>query len=155
MKTVTLTLLASMLLLMMTSCADDGTMTSGGKGSIGGAAGGAVIGQALGRNRYATVMVAAMGGILGYLIGEEMDKSDTEKLNRALESGEAGKPISWKNPDTGDAYQVIPQDFYTDDSTQQKCRNADLIATLEGKEEKTKTKACRSSDGHWVLDTVK
>jgi surface antigen len=155
MKTVALTLLTTMVLLMITSCAEDGTMTTGGKGAIGGGAAGAVVGQALGRNRYATVMVGAMGSILGYLIGEEMDKTDTEKLNNALESGQAGKPIAWKNPDTGDEYKIIPFEFVTDEATQQKCRNAKLVANLEGKEQITDTKACRSNDGQWALDTVK
>ena len=100
-------------------------------------------------------MVGAMGSILGYLIGEEMDKTDTEKLNNALESGQAGKPIAWKNPDTGDEYKIIPFEFFTDEATQQKCRNAKLVANLEGKEQITDTKACRSNDGQWALDTVK
>ena len=154
MRTLAFALVTTMVTLMMTSCADDGSMTSGGKGAIGGAAGGAVLGQALGRNRYATVAVAAMGGIIGYLVGTEMDKSDTQKLNEALEYGEPGKTISWKNPDTGDAYQITPQAFITDDATKQKCRITEVVATVEGKEQKTTSKACRNSDGQWVLDQV-
>lgn len=144
-----------MIILLMTSCADDETLTTGGKGAILGAAGGAVVGQAIGRNRYATIMAGAVGSILGYVIGEEMDKSDTEKLNNALENGASGKPISWKNPDTGDEYKIIPFEFFTDDATQQKCRKAKIIATLEGEEQITDSKACRQSDGHWELDTLK
>lgn len=154
MKKIAFVLIGSMLPLLLMSCADDGTLTTGGKGAIGGAAGGAVLGQALGRNRYATVAVAAMGGIIGYLVGTEMDKSDTQKLNEALEYGEPGKTISWKNPDTGDVYQITPQAFVTDDATKQKCRITEVVATVEGKEQKTASKACRNSDGQWVLDQV-
>jgi len=155
MRTAALSLLTTMVLLTMTSCADDGTLSTGGKGAIAGGAGGAVIGQALGKNRYATIMGGAVGSMLGYVIGQEMDKTDTEKLNNALESGASGKAISWKNPDSGDEYQVVPFEFFTDETTNQKCRKAKLIATVEGKEQVTDTKACRSDDGQWMLDTVK
>ncbi len=155
MRTIALALLGTMLLLLMTSCADDGTLTTGGKGAIGGAAAGAVIGQALGRNRYATITAAVVGTMLGYIVGNEMEKSDTQKLNNALENGAAGNPISWKNPDTGDEYKIIPFEFFTDDVTQQKCRNAKIVANTEGKEQITDTKACRQSDGHWDLGALK
>ena len=154
MKTAALAVVTTMLLLLMTSCADDENLSTGGKGAIAGAAGGAVVGQALGRNRYATIMVGAMGSILGYVVGQEMDKSDTGKLNNALENGAAGKAIAWKNPDTGDEYTIIPFEFFTDDGTQQKCRKAKIIATVEGKEQITDSKASRQQDGHWALDTL-
>jgi len=144
-----------MVLLMMTSCADDGSMTTKGKTVAGGAAAGAVVGQAIGRNRYATAFGAGIGSLIGYIIGNEMEKADTQNLNDALENGPAGEPIAWKNPDTGDEYNVVPFDSYTDESTQQKCRNAKIVATIDGKEEIIDTKACQQSDGHWDLGTLK
>lgn len=143
------------LLMMLTSCADDQTLSSGGKGAAAGAAGGAVFGQVMAKNTQATIAGAAVGTLIGYMVGKEMDQTDTQKLNNALENGAAGNPISWKNPDTGDAYKIIPFEFFTDDATQKKCRKAKLVGNFDGKEQITDTKACRESDGHWVLDTVK
>ena len=155
MRTAALAVLVTMPLLMIMSCADDGSMTTKGKTVAGGAAAGAVIGQAVGRNRYATAIGAGFGSLLGYIVGNEMEKSDTQNLNNALENGAAGNPISWNNPDTGDEYKIIPFEFFTDDVTQQKCRNAKIVADIEGKEQITDTKACRQSDGHWDLGALK
>lgn len=151
MKFVGLAASMALLLALITSCADDGSMTTKGKTSAGGAAAGAVIGQAVGKNRYATAIGAGFGTLIGYIVGNEMEKTDTQNLNNALENGTAGDPIAWTNPDTGDQYKVIPFEFFTDDATQQKCRDAKIIANIEGKEQVSDTKACRQSDGHWDL----
>lgn len=44
-------------------------------GAIGGAASGALLGQAIGHDTEATLIGTAVGGVLGYMIGTEMDKT--------------------------------------------------------------------------------
>ena len=42
--------------------------------TVTGAAGGALVGQAIGRNTESTLVGAAVGGVVGYIVGNEMDK---------------------------------------------------------------------------------
>ena len=137
-------------MLIMTSCAGV-DMNKGQQGAIGGAAGGALIGQAIGRNTEATLIGAAVGTMLGYIVGNEMDKYDKQQLNNAYDRGPSGQPVAWVNPDTGNNYQVVPQRPYTNKSTNQVCRQAEIMATIDGKPQKTITTACRNSQGQWVL----
>jgi Surface antigen len=135
---------------MTVSCADS-NMSKGTTGAVGGAAGGAIIGQAIGRNTEATLIGATVGTLLGYIVGNEMDKYDRQQLNYAYERGPSGQPVSWVNPDTGNNYQVVPQPAYSNTSTDQVCRQAEIIATVDGQEQKTTTTACRNDQGQWVL----
>jgi len=150
MKFISLALVGSVMLTMM-SCAEFNSMSTGGKGAIGGAAGGAIIGQAIGRNTEATLIGAAVGTMLGYIVGNEMDKHDKQQLNSAFEQGPSGQPVTWVNPDSGNNYQVTPQPAYTNQSTNQLCREAEIMATIDGQPQKTKTMACRNAQGEWVL----
>jgi outer membrane lipoprotein SlyB len=53
---------------------------------MGGGAGlGAILGQAIGRDTKSTLIGAALGGTLGYIVGNEMDKYDREQLRNVFE----------------------------------------------------------------------
>ncbi len=144
-------LLLPVLLLTLASCADT-PYSKGQQGAGFGAAGGALIGQALGRNTEATLIGAAVGTMLGYIVGNEMDKYDRQELNQAYEYTPSGQSTSWQNPDNGNSYQVTPQPAYTQPSRpQQPCRQAEILATIDGRTEKTYTTACRNQQGQWVL----
>ncbi|HSL40023.1 MAG TPA: glycine zipper domain-containing protein [Desulforhopalus sp.] len=144
-------LLVAALLLTLTSCASD--QYSKGQQGVGiGAASGALIGQAIGRNTEATLIGAAIGTVLGYIVGNEMDKFDRRELNHAYEFGPSGQSTGWVNPDTGRSYQVTPQPAFRNPSQpQQYCREAEILANIDGRTEKTYTTACRNSQGQWVL----
>lgn len=144
-------LLVGTLVLVLSSCTEYTGMNKGQTGAVGGAAGGALLGQAIGRNTEATLIGAAIGTVLGYIVGNEMDKYDRQQLNYAYERGPSGQPVTWVNPDSGNNYQVTPQPAYTNSSTNQVCRKAEIMATIDGKPEKTITTACRNSQGQWVL----
>ncbi len=137
--------------IITTSCAGV-DMNKGQQGVLGGAAGGALLGQAIGRDTEATLIGAAVGGLLGYVIGNEMDKFDMKQLNRACEYGRSGQATSWVNPDSGNSYQVIPEPAYTTPANPQRpCRRAEIMATIDGRAEKTYTTACRNTAGSWEL----
>lgn len=130
--------------LMTTSC-----VTKGQTGAAGGAVGGALLGQAIGHNTQGTLIGAAVGTMLGYMIGNEMDKFDQEQLNQTYETYPSHKTSSWVNPDNGNRYAVTPQQPYQDRSGRD-CREAEILATINGKAEKTVTTACREN-GRWVI----
>lgn len=148
MKKIALILLSTMV-ATLSSCASN-PLNKGMTGAGVGAAGGAVLGQAIGRNTEATLIGAAVGTMLGYIVGNEMDKYDRQQLNRAYESVPAGQTSSWQNPDNGNSYQMTPQPAYYP-NPQTPCRKAEILATIDGRTEKTYTTACRNSDGQWVL----
>ena len=131
--------------LMMTACVPSKSST----GAVGGAAGGALLGQAIGHNTSSTLIGAAVGTMLGFIIGDSMDKYDQQQLSQTYESTPSRQTTSWSNPDNGNRYAVTPQPAYQD-QTGRDCRDAEILATIDGKAEKTLTKACREN-GRWVI----
>jgi surface antigen len=152
MKKLVITMLLAIFTLSLASCAD--SPYSKGQQGVGiGAAGGALIGQAIGRNTEATLIGAAVGTLLGYIVGNEMDKFDRQQLNQAYEYTPSGQATSWRNPDTGNTYEFTPQPAYTPPNRpQQVCRQAEILATIDGRAEKTFTTACRNNQtGQWEI----
>ena len=149
MKHLTVTLLFCSL-FFLNACANTG-MTKGQQGAIGGAAGGALIGQAIGHNTEATLIGMAVGTMLGYIVGNEMDKYDREQLNHVYARGVSGNTSAWVNPDTGNRYSVTPEPAISNPQSNQPCRKAEIVAIIDGKEEKTYTTACRDANGQWQL----
>jgi len=135
--------------ILTSSCATKG-QTGAGVGAIGGA----LAGQAIGHSTEATLIGAAVGTMLGYMVGNEMDKYDREQLNHVYERGTSGKATSWRNPDTGNSYEVMPQPAYSHPATRQVCRQAEIIAVIDGKTERTYSTACRDDTGHWQLQNL-
>lgn len=149
MKKIVVVALLFCLAFVSVSCTQQGT--KGQTGAILGAAGGAVVGQAIGRNTEATLIGVAVGTMLGYIVGNEMDKYDRQQLNHVYETGRSGQASTWNNPDTGNSYQVTPQPAYTPVSSNQPCRKAEINAVIDGKPETTYTTACRDANGQWQL----
>lgn len=141
-----LSVLALIFLLLLSSCA-----TKGQTGAVGGGAAGALIGQAIGHNTAATLIGAAAGTVLGYIVGNEMDKYDRQQLNHNYERGISHQHSSWVNPDTGNQYTVTPEPAYQNPSTHTVCRRAEIKAVIDGKPQKTNATACRNKAGHWEI----
>lgn len=144
-------LLIPAMLLLLTSCAP-GQYSRGAQGVGLGSVAGALIGQAIGRNHQSTLVGAALGTMFGYIVGNEMDKYDRQQLSYTYESAPSGQPTTWRNPDTGNSYQVTPRPaYYPPSNPENPCRRAEILATIDGKTQKTYAAACRVSDGQWVL----
>jgi len=139
-------LFALLALFALSSCA-----TRGQTGALGGAAGGALIGQAIGRSTGGTLIGAAVGAGLGYILGNEMDKYDRNRLGNVYEQGPSNQRSAWVNPDTGNQYSVTPQPAYENPSTRQVCRRAEINAVIDGKPQRTYSTACRNAYGEWQL----
>ena len=141
-----LSILSLFFLLLLSSCA-----TKGQTGAVGGSAAGALVGQAIGHSTGATLIGAAVGGMLGYIVGNEMDKSDREQLNHAYDRGVSNQRSTWVNPDNGNKYAVTPQPAYQNPTTNRVCRRAEIEAVIDGKQERTYSTACRNQSGQWEL----
>lgn len=140
--------MVSLAVTMLSSCA--GMDTAGKKGqfgALGGAAGGALVGQAIGKNTESTLIGAAVGGMLGYMVGNEMDKYDLAQVNTTFETGVSNQPVKWVNPDTHTSYKMTPKPVYK--AAGQSCRDAEVLAIIDGKEELVKMTACRDQHGQW------
>ena len=142
-------LLATLTLLLALSLSVFGCATKGQTGAGMGALGGALIGQAIGHNTAGTLIGAAVGAGAGYLIGNEMDKSDAANMTQAYERVPDGQSSHWRNPNTGDTYRVTPKRTYHNRSGQN-CRDAEILATVNGRPERIIQRACRDNQGNWI-----
>lgn len=139
-------------LLILPGCAAVNSIPKGEKGLWGAGVGtgaGAIIGQVIGRDTKATLIGAAIGGLVGYITGTEMDKRDLRCLNNVYEYGRSNQTVSWVNPDNSNRYRVTPQPAYR--SSDRVCRRAKIIAVIDGTRQETYTMACRDEYGHWEL----
>ncbi len=139
------TIVVLLLSFLCVSCANKGQT-----GAATGAAGGAILGQAIGGDTKSTVAMALFGTLLGYLIGNEMDKADKKRMSQAFETTPAGETAEWVNPDTKNQYKVKPGKKYTVD--EKVCRPAEIDAVIDGEPQKTTTKACRNENGEWIIE---
>lgn len=146
---VRMTMAAIILMLIVSGCATD-TTTKGTKGAVIGAGAGALAGQVIGHNTQGTLIGLAVGGLLGYIVGNEMEKSDQAQLNQVYESSPSDQRVEWVNPDTKRAYAVTPKPAYRQPSGQI-CREAEVHATVNGRDEKVMSTACRDANGRWVI----
>lgn len=144
-----MTAVAIIFMLAIAGCATTNPSKGTGGAAIG-AATGAVVGQAIGRNTTGTLLGAAVGGLLGYIVGNEMDKSDQAQLSQVYESSPSHQRTQWVNPDSKRSYAVTPKPAYTQPSGQV-CREAEILATVDGRPEKVVSTACRDHEGRWVI----
>lgn len=136
------------ILILSSSCV--GTTNKAQTGGLGGAAGGALIGQIIGRDTKSTLLGAGIGGLLGYMIGNEMDKTDQQKVSNVYEYERDNNTTRWENPNSGNSYAMTPTRTYRDQNNNRDCRDAEILATIDGKAEKTVATACREN-GQWVI----
>jgi surface antigen len=119
-------------------------------GGVSGAVIGGVVGSTIGGGTGRTVAIVAgtiAGAMLGNHIGKRMDEADRMKAAQALENAPTGQQTTWRNPDSGAQYTVVPTRTYEAGGTP--CRDFTVNATVEGKPETVKGKACRQADGTW------
>lgn len=125
-------------------------------GTVGGGALGAWAGSTIGKGRgnvVATAVGAVAGALAGGYIGGELDKADRERCVRtcqnALESSPIGRPVEWRNPDSGNYGFVTPTRTYQESG--QYCREFTQSITVAGKTQQGYGTACRQPDGTWQI----
>lgn len=71
------------------------------------------------------------------------------KTAQTLETVRTGVPFSWRNPDSGNEYMVLPT--RTLDTASGPCRDYSIDAVIAGKKDTLFGTACRQSDGSWQV----
>ncbi|MFM9885763.1 MAG: RT0821/Lpp0805 family surface protein [Burkholderiales bacterium] len=133
---------------LLSACATPPTQEQTGM-VIGGVLGG-VLGSQVGAGHgrtAATIVGSIVGATIGGAVGKSMDANDRRNTGHALETVRTGVPSTWKNPDTGNQYTVVPTRTY--EAAKGPCREYTVDATVGGKHEKVYGTACREADGSW------
>lgn len=123
-------------------------------GTLAGGATGAVIGSQFGQGSgriAATALGAAVGAMVGGEIGRQLDEADRRALYdaqyRALEYGNAGTPVAWRNPNSGNYGEVVPGPGYKVNVSD--CRDYTSTIYIDGQPQVARGTACRQPDGTW------
>ncbi|MEO5365790.1 MAG: glycine zipper domain-containing protein [Magnetococcus sp. WYHC-3] len=134
--------------VLLGGCVSNNAQGGAGVGALAGGLVGSLVGP--GKNRVENAAIGALiGGVLGYGIGNEMDKADRARLNDVYERAPSNQTTRWTNPDTGNAYEVVPQPAYNRQN--RVCRDAQINAVIDGRVETVTSTACRQPDGRWEL----
>lgn len=118
-----------------------------------GALGGAAIGGALfhGDNAWAGVLGSAVvGGIVGNMIGKNMDRQDRANMRSAIVNTPVNQQATWTNQKTRTTYVVRPIRNYRSPNHRY-CREYQTTITVGGRERKAYGRACREPDGSWRI----
>ena len=145
--------------LAVTACAGDpdgiGPGPKENSGALVGAGTGAVIGSAVagpGNRLGGAVVGGLLGGLIGNRIGAAMDDEDKQRAYAAqmdaLDRGQSGAPVSWRNPDSGRYGTVVPGPVYQHDG--RNCRSFTHTIYIDGHPETARGTACRNPDGSWT-----
>ena len=139
-----------LILVLLAGCAGQGQNEQAGT-VIGGLLGG-VLGSEIGggRGRTAAIIAGTMiGAAVGGSVGRSMDDTDRHNLATSLENVRTGVPTRWQNPDTGNAYSVVPTRTWEHQG--HPCRESTDEALLGGQQEQVYGTACRQADGSWQV----
>jgi surface antigen len=146
------TTLVPLLLLgmaLLAGCANGGPKEEAGM-VIGGVLGGLLGAQVDNRDARNVAIIAGTlaGAAIGGSVGRSMDTTDRLRAGQTLETVRTGISSSWRNPDTGVAYQFTPTRTY--ETTAGPCREYRMQALIGGRTEEVIGRACRQADGTWV-----
>jgi len=153
----------------LAACAQPGQPGYGEAGAIGmnkttggalvGAGAGGLIGSQFGHGEgkgVATVLGVIAGGLLGSQVGASLDRADQMALHsttvNALETVPAGQAMPWRNPNSGNYGDVVPQAVYQT-AEGQYCREFQQTIVVGGQQERGFGKACRQPDGSWKVQS--
>lgn len=141
---ITLMLMLSLLTACQTTTAQNSALL--------GTLAGATIGALTSKNKISGAAIGGGAGLLvGYIVGNEMDKYDAMQVSNALETTPSGYASTWTNPDTYTRYEAVPEPprQYNDGRIE---RDVTLRAKMaNGETETVYAKAYRQPDGSWQL----
>lgn len=118
---------------------------------LGGVAGG-LIGNQFGKGGgkdAATISGALLGAVIGNNIGTDMARQDADCMAQAFEYAKPGTQVAWNDPDSGDAYSVLPTRDFREDG--QYCREYQAHIRVDGELKNSYGTACRQPDGQWKI----
>lgn len=141
--------------VILTGCAGDigkeevGTVIGAGLGGLAGS----FIGDG-GGQLVAIGVGTLLGAILGSEVGKSLDRADAlamaQAQHNALEYGQSGSTTTWRNPDSGNSGEIVPQPAVRQaDGTL--CREYWETVTIAGEKQQAFGTACRQADGSWRI----
>ena len=126
-----------------------------GFGAVAGGATGALIGSQFGSGSgkvAATALGAVVGTMVGSEIGRQLDEADQRAFYdaqyKALEYGNPGAPVAWRNPNSGHYGDVVPGPGYKVNASS--CRDYTSTIYIGGQPQVARGTACRQPDGTWT-----
>jgi surface antigen len=126
-----------------------GTVVGAGTGALLGAA---VAGGGAGNRLAGAALGGVLGGLIGNRIGAALDDEDKQRAYEAqmdaLERGQPGAPVSWRNPDSGRYGTIVPGAAYQ--QADRKCRAFTHTIYIDGQPQTARGTACRNPDGTWT-----
>lgn len=126
-----------------------GTLLGAGTGALLGAA---VAGGGTGDRLAGAAIGGLVGGLIGNRIGASLDEQDKKLAYQAevnaLERGQSGAPVAWRNPDSGRYGSVVPGPAYVDRG--RNCRAYTETIYIDGRPQTARGTACRNPDGTWT-----
>jgi len=133
---------------MLTACKTTTAQNSAMLGTLAGA----TVGALTFKNKASGAAIGAGAGMLvGYIVGNEMDKYDEQQISNTLETVPSGQATTWTNPDTATRYEAIPQPPRHHRNGRIE-RDVTLKARMpNGEFETVYAKAYRQPDGTWQL----
>src|SRR4029079_10655277 len=121
-------------------------------GSLTGAAIGSQFGGGVGGHVAGALIGAGVGGLIGNRIGASLDDDDKQRAYAAqmdaLERGQPGAPVSWRNPDSGRYGTIVPGPQYQ--QAGRNCRSYTHTIYIDGQPQTARGTACRNPDGTWT-----
>lgn len=144
-------LAAAALVILCVGCASDQSQKEQAGMVIGGVLGGLIGAQVGGGDGRTTAIILGTmaGAAVGGSVGRSMADTDRLKTAHALENVRTGVPSSWRNPDSGNEYVVVPTRTF--DAGAGPCRDYTIDAVVGGRAEKVFGTACRQNDGSWQI----
>ena len=125
-----------------------------GYGAAAGGVSGDVIGSQVSEGSGSIVgapIGAVSGGLIGSEISRQFDERDMQQAlaaeYRALEYGNTGQPVVWRNDTSGHRGEVIPGPGYRVNSAD--CRDYRHTIYIQGRAQTGRGTACRRPDGTW------
>lgn len=121
-------------------------------GAVSGAVIGGVAASAIGAGTGQVVAIgvgAIAGALIGGYVGHSMDHSDNMQTTYTLNHTPKNKTHHWVNKSTGAKYSMTPTTGRVAVNGQANCRNYNMTATMNGKQQTIHGTACRQADGSW------
>ncbi|HBU96512.1 RT0821/Lpp0805 family surface protein [Thalassospira lucentensis] len=122
-------------------------------GAIVGGGAGTALGSTIGKGdgRDAAMIGGAILGLLGgYALGQNLDQADSACTGYALKQVPDGQSVRWRNPESGQPYQMVPQRSW-ETSEGRYCREYTATTVISGKQQESYGTACMQPDGSWQI----
>ena len=113
-----------------------------------GAGGGALAGQAIGRNTESTLIGTAVGTMVGYMVGNEMDKNRGQPVQVMHRPAPAPLYPAYPEQRSSSRYRYEPVEHH--DRYAEQCREVEILGTVGGHPKRLISTACKTPQG-WVL----